>query len=389
VQVSARKQEEEAMDFSLTRQQEMLRDTVREFAETELAPKVLELDRERKFPWDVVKKAGEMGLIGVMTPKEYGGTDMGHLARMIVIEEVSRVYPPLGFFFQTAHLAQWSIQAHGTDEQKQKYLPKMCKGEIIVGDAITEPAGGSDLAGHQTVAELQGDDYVINGRKCWVTYPEIADAMLVLAKTGDRFSEFIVERGTPGYEVPRRENMTGLQTIPVNEMALTNCRVPKGNLVGEEGKGSAVGLAAVSIMGRTGVAGVGLGIARGCYEAAVDYAKERKLYGQPIANLQAIQYALVDMHVDVECAKWIAYNTAWQLDQGKGAREAAADIARAKLVSTEAANRVANRAVQVLGANGVAEEYHIVRRLRDALPLYAAAGTLDVMKVTLARSILA
>ncbi|MFW6151172.1 MAG: acyl-CoA dehydrogenase family protein, partial [Chloroflexota bacterium] len=290
------------MDFTLTRQQEMLRDTVREFAETELAPRALELDRERKFPWDIVKKAGELGLVGVMTPKAYGGTEMGHLARMIIIEEVSRIYPSLGFFFQTAHLAQWSIQAHGSDEQKQKYLPRMCKGDMIMGDAITEPAGGSDLAAHQTVAERQGDEYVLNGRKCWVTYPEIADSMLVLAKTGDRFSEFIVETGTPGYEVTRRENMTGLQTIPVNEMALTNCHVPASNLVGEEGKGTGVGLAAVSIMGRTGVAGVGLGIAQGCFEAAVNFAKERKLYGQPIANLQGIQYALVDMHVDIESA---------------------------------------------------------------------------------------
>lgn len=377
------------MDFSLTRQQEMLRDTVREFAESEVAPRVLDLDREGKFSYDIVKKSGEMGLIGVITPKEYGGTDMGHVARMIVIEEASRVYPPLGFFFQTAHLAQWSIQTHGTEEQKQRYLPKMCKGEMIIGDAITEPAGGSDLASHQTVAERQGDEYVLNGRKCWVTYPEVADGMLVLAKTGDKFSEFLVETGTPGYEVTRRENMIGLQTIPVNEMALTNCHIPASNLVGEENKGTGVGLAAVSLMGRTGVAGVGLGIARGCYEAAVSFARERKLYGQPIANLQAIQYALVDMDVDVMTSQWISYYTAWQLDQGKGIREMAPEIARAKLVSTDAANRVANRAVQLLGANGLSEEYHVVRRLRDALPLYSAAGTQDIMRVTLGRSIVA
>jgi len=302
------------MDFNLTRQHEMLRDTVHQFADSELAPRALELDAKGDFPFDIVKKCAEMGLIGIMTPKEYGGTAMGHLARMITIEEISRVYPPLGFFFQTGHLSHWSVQEYGSEEQKQKYLPPLCKGEMIMCDAITEPSGGSDPTAAQTTAQLVGDEFVINGRKIFITLAGVADFALVLARTDDKFNEVLVEKGTPGFEIVRREDIAGFRTTPVNEMAFTDCHVPRSNLVGQEGRGLAIGLAAVSIIGRTGVAGIGLGIARGCFEAALNFAKERKLYGKPISELQAIQFALVDMNVEIEAAKWIAYYTAWQID---------------------------------------------------------------------------
>ena len=377
------------MDFNLTRQQEMLRDTVRQFADSELAPRALELDEKGEFPFDIIKRTGEMGLIGVMTPKEYGGTEMGHLARMIVIEEISRVYPPLGFFFQTGHLGHYSIQNWGTEEQKAKYLPSLCKGEKVVCDAITEPSGGSDPTATQTTAQVEGDEFVINGRKVYITLAGVADLACVLAKSDDKFNTILVEKGTPGFEIVRRENIAGFRTTPVNELAFTNCRVPKSNLIGQEGRGLGIGLTTISVIGRTGVAGIGLGIARGCYEAALRFAKERKLYGKPIAELQAIQFALVDMNVDYEAAKWISYYAAWQIDQGADVRAIGPDIARAKLVSCELANRVAPKAVQVMGAYGVSEEYHVVRRLRDALQLFPAAGTQDIMKVTIGRSIMA
>jgi len=377
------------MDFNLTRQQEMLRDTVRQFADSELAPRALELDEKGEFPFDIIKRTGEMGLIGVMTPKEYGGTEMGHLARMIVIEEISRVYPPLGFFFQTGHLGHYSIQNWGTEEQKAKYLPSLCKGEKVVCDAITEPSGGSDPTATQTTAQVEGDEFVINGRKVYITLAGVADLACVLAKSDDKFNTILVEKGTPGFEIVRRENIAGFRTTPVNELAFTNCRVPKSNLIGQEGRGLGIGLTTISVIGRTGVAGIGLGIARGCYEAALKFAKERKLYGKPIAELQAIQFALVDMNVDYEAAKWISYYAAWQIDQGADVRAIGPDIARAKLVSCELANRVAPKAVQVMGAYGVSEEYHVVRRLRDALQLFPAAGTQDIMKVTIGRSIMA
>jgi len=377
------------MDFNLTRQQEMLRDTVRQFADSELAPRALELDEKGEFPFDIIKRTGEMGLIGVMTPKEYGGTEMGHLARMIVIEEISRVYPPLGFFFQTGHLGHYSIQNWGTEEQKAKYLPSLCKGEKVVCDAITEPSGGSDPTATQTTAQVEGNEFVINGRKVYITLAGVADLACVLAKSDDKFNTILVEKGTPGFEIVRRENIAGFRTTPVNELAFTDCRVPKSNLIGQEGRGLGIGLTTISVIGRTGVAGIGLGIARGCYEAALRFAKERKLYGKPIAELQAIQFALVDMNVDFEAAKWISYYAAWQIDQGADVRAIGPDIARAKLVSCELANKVAPKAVQVMGAYGVSEEYHVVRRLKDALQLFPAAGTQDIMKVTIGRSIMA
>ena len=377
------------MDFNLSRQQEMLRDTVHEFAEGELAPRAIELDERGEFPFDIVKRCAEMGLVGIITPKEYGGTDMGHLARMIVIEEISRVYPSLGFFFQTGHLGQWSVQEYGNEEQKKKYLPPLCKGEMIMCDAITEASGGSNPAAIQTTAQPDGDEFVINGRKVYITLAGVADLALILAKTDDKFNQIIVEKGTPGFEIVRRENIAGFRTMPVNEMAFTDCRVPKSNLVGQEGKGLSIGLGAISIIGRTGVAGVGLGIARGCYEAALNFAKERKLYGKPIGELQAIQFALADMNVDIEATKWVSYHAASQIDQGKGIREVGTDIARAKLLGCELANRVAPKAVQIMGAYGHSEEYHVARLLRDALHLFPAAGTQEIMKITIGRSILA
>jgi len=377
------------MDFNLTRQQEMLRDAVHEFADAELAPRALELDEKGEFPFDIVKRTAEMGLVGIMTPKEYGGTEMGHLARMIAIEEISRVYPPLGFFFQTGHLGHWSLQTYGTEEQKRKYLPPLCRGEMVICDAITEPSGGSDPTTTQTTAELAGNEFIINGRKVYITLAGVADLACVLAKTDDKFNEILVEKGTPGFEITRREHLAGFRTTPVNEVAFTNCRVPKSNLIGQEGKGLGIGLSAISIIGRTGVAGIGLGIARGCYEAALKFAKERKLYGKPIGELQAIQFALVDMNVEIEATKWLSYYAAWQLDQGKGIREIGVDIARAKLLGCDLANKVAPKAVQIMGAYGLSEEYHVVRRLRDALHLFPAAGTQEIMKVTIGRSIMA
>jgi butyryl-CoA dehydrogenase len=377
------------MDFNLTRQQEMLRDTVRQFADSELAPRALELDEKGEFPFDIIKRTGEMGLIGVMTPKQYGGTEMGHLARMIVIEEISRVYPPLGFFFQTGHLGHYSIQNWGTEEQKTKYLPSLCKGEKLVCDAITEPSGGSDPTATQTTAQVEGNEFVINGRKVYITLAGVADLACVLAKTDDKFNTILVEKGTPGFEIVRRENIAGFRTTPVNELAFANCRVPKSNLVGQEGRGLGIGLTTISVIGRTGVAGIGLGIAKGCYEAALRFAKERKLYGKPIAELQAIQFALVDMNVDYEATKWISYYAAWQIDQGADVRAIGPDIARAKLLGCELANKVAPKAVQIMGGYGVSEEYHVARRLRDALQLFPAAGTQEIMKVTIGRSIMA
>ncbi len=376
------------MDFSLTREQEILRDTVREFAQRELVPNALALDEKGEFIRDIVKKTAELGLVGIITSKEYGGNGMGHLARMIAIEELSRVYASLGFFFQTGQLGLYALENFGTEEQKKKYLPPLCRADLIAATAVTEAGGGSDASTITTTAELMGDEYIINGRKVFISLAPVCDLTLVVAKTGERFSAILVERGTPGFGTPRRENFPGLRSLPVGDLVFTNCRVPKSNLVGQEGRGIAVAMSTIGAVGRTGVAGVGLGTAEGCYEVALKYAKERELYGKPIAELQAIQYMLVDSNLEIEAARWLCYYAAWLLDQGKSPRDAGNEIARCKLYACNIASQIALRAIQIMGGYGIVPEYEVVRRLNDSIELFAAAGSQEIMKNTIGRSII-
>jgi len=306
---------------------------------------------------------------------------------MIMIEELSRVYASLGFFFQTGQIGLYILENFGTEEMKKKYLSALCQADLVIATALTEPGGWSDPSTITTTAELVGDEYVINGRKVMISLTPVCDLAVVVAKTGDRFSAFLVERGTPGLDTPNRENYPGLRGEPVGDLVLTNCRVPKSNLIGQEGRGLAVAISGIGAMGRTGVAGVGLGIAEGCYEAAVKYAKERELYGKPIAALQAIQYMLVDSNLEIEAARWLCYYAAWLLDQGKSPRDAGDEIARCKLYACNIASQVALRAIQIMGGYGTIPEYEIVRRLNDSIELFTAAGTQEIMKNTIGRSI--
>jgi butyryl-CoA dehydrogenase len=371
------------MDFNLSREHEMLRNMVREFAEKELAPNALSMDEKGEFPTEAMRKAARLGIAGIINAKEYGGSDMGHLARMIAIEEISRVYPPLGFHFQTSQIGQYVLQTAGTEAQKKKYLPALCSGEKTVAFALTEATGGSDPSGLQTAAQLVGEEYVVNGRKVFITAGGVADLVCFVAKVGDGANILMVEKGTAGFTSPRREQSLGLRSLPVNELAFSNCRIPKVNLIGQEGKGLGLALTGIGVMGRSGAAAVSLGIAEGAYQAAVKFAKERVLYGKPIINLQSIQFSLVDMNVEIEAARWLCYNAAWLLDQGKSAREIGSEIARAKLYATDVANRVCPRAVQILGGYGLAPEYGVARRLRDAQEMWPAAGTQEVMRLTI------
>ena len=375
------------MDFNLTREQELLRDTVQEFAQRELAPKALALDEKGEFPHDIAKKVAELGLVGITTSKEYGGTGMGHLARMISIEEISRVYASLGFFLQTGPIGMYIIENFGTEEMKKKYLPASCQADLIIATALTESGGGSDPSTITTTAELVGDEYVINGRKIMISESSVCGLAIIVAKTGDKFSAFLVERGTPGFETPNRENYPGLRGIEVGDLVFTNCKVPQSNLVGQEGRGIAVAIGGIGAIGRTGVAGVGLGTAEGCYDAALKFAKERVLYGKPITELQAIQNILVDSNVEIEAARWLCYKAASLLDQGVSPRDAGVDIARAKLYACNIASQIALRAIQIMGGYGTIPEYEIVRRLNDAIELFTAAGTQEIMKNTIGRSI--
>ncbi len=375
------------MDFHLTREQEILRDTVREFSLKELAPRALALDEKGEFIRDIIKKVADLGVVGVITSKEYGGSGMGHLARMIAIKEVSRVYASLGFFLQTGLIGMYILENSGTEEMKKKYLPPLCRADLVVATGLTEPGGGSDAAALTTTAELVGNEYVINGRKVLISEAPVCDLAIFVAKTGERFSTFLVERGTPGFNTPRKEKFPGLRGIPVGDLVFTDCHIPKSNLIGQEGRGIAVAIGGISAVGRTGAAGVGLGIAEGCYDTARKYAKERKLYGKPIAELQAIQYMLVDSNLEIEAARWLCYYAAWLLDQGKNPRDVGDDTARCKLYACNIASQVALRAIQIMGGYGALPEYEILRRLHDSIELFAAAGTQEIMKNNIGRSI--
>jgi len=375
------------MDFAPTREQEMLRDMVRAFAESELAPNALSFDEKGEFPFEALKKAAKLGLVGIINSKEYGGSDMGHLARMIMIEEISRVYPPLGFYFQTGQIGMYGLQNFGSEEQKKKYLPPLCQGDTVMAWALTEATGGSDASTLQTTAELVGDEYIVNGRKVFITAGETADVVGFVAKAGDGTNLLLVEKGTPGFTTPRREERLGLRSIPVSELAFTNCRIPKENLVGQEGRGVRLALAGIGAVGRPGAAAVSLGIAQGAYEVTLRFAKERNLYGKAIVQLQAVQFALVNMNVETEAARWLCYYTGWLLDQGKSPGEIGPDIARAKLYATDVANKVCFKAAEIMGGYGLSPEYQLVRRLRDALEMLPAAGAQDVQRVIIGAAI--
>ena len=378
------------MDFGFTPEQEMLRKAMREFAEKELIPKAQQLDESGEFPREIIQKIADLGLVGIVIPAEYGGSPMGHLARMIAIEELSRAYASFGLFLQATPLGLWAILHFGTEEQKEMYIPPVVHGEKIMCMAVTEPTGGSDPQSIKTRATLEGDSYVVNGSKCFITNGAIADTCVFTAKTGEDskgLSVFVVEKGTVGFEPGMREQHAGMRSVVVSEVVFKNCKIPRENLIGKEGDGLRATLKTISEIGRMGNTGVALGIARASYETALKYARDKRLYGKPIAKLQAIKFMLADMFIETEAAKWLAYYAAWLLDQGKTGREISKEIASAKAYSSEVARRNAIKAIQIHGAYGTLPEFHAMRYLRDALEAISAGGTNEIMRTVIGREI--
>jgi alkylation response protein AidB-like acyl-CoA dehydrogenase len=374
------------MDFSLSPEQEMLRKTTREFAEKEITPKIEEMEKTGQVPIDMVKRFGELGFGGILTPKEYGGANAGHISRMLILAEIGRISASLGNTLQIHHLGQAPIIYFGTEEQKKKWLPSMVSGEKIGALAYTEPSGGSDALGIKTEAKKEGDMYVINGRKSWITNSHISDVCAIIAKTGEKEQTcFVIEKETPGFSPGREEDKMGIRGCNTGEIVLDNCKVPEENVIGKLGDGLKIGLSCISNVGRTGIGAIALGIIERALEEAVKYSNNRMLYGRPIAELQAIQWQITDIYMDYETARWMTYHAAWLRDQGA---RCDADNSLAKFWATEGAERCARRLINIYGAYGISKDFIPQRLLRDAWSLISAAGTSEINRLVMFRTIL-
>jgi len=377
------------MDFSFSERDDMLRKSVREFSENEITPKTEAMEETGEFPVELLGPMGQMGILGVITPTEYGGVGLGYVARTIVLEEMGRICGAIPMSIQVHHMACAVLNDFGTEEQKKKYLPLLAKGETMGVVAVTDPGGGSDLVGMKTSAELKGDKYILNGRKCFITNSHMSDFWVVIAKTAEGakgISAFIVDKDAPGAKVGRKEDKFGLRGSNTGELVFDNCEVPKDNLLGQEGGGLAVALKTVSETGRPGMAATALGILTAVYEEAGKFATERVLYGKPISALQAIQFYMAEIYTQLEISRLLCYRASWLKDQNM---RLDTEAAMAKYYTCEAAANMAKKAVEIHGSYGIMKEYTVQRLLRDAMVTIPAGGTGEIGKVVLGRSALA
>ena len=376
------------IDFTFNEEQEMFRKASREFAENRVALFVPEMERTGKVPPDLVKALADAEMLAITIPEEYGGLGLGFVARMIALEEIGRISVATAMMLQVFALGIDPIVRFGTEAQKKKYLRKFATGERLATVAVTEPTGGSDPSSGRTVYSKDGDNFVITGRKCFITNAHIADTITVVAKDETNpkaFSAFILEKGMDGFKATHEEHKVGMKGCNTGELSLDKCRVSAECLLGEEGKGLRVSMAAIGDVGRGGMVGCALGLQTACLESAVKFSNERVLYGKPISNLQTIQNKLADMKIDLEAGRLLAYRAAAMQDQGARCSN---EFAVAKYFTTEAAQRAAKMAVDIHGGYGCMEEYAVTRYLRDAFVLGPSAGTSDIMKVIISRWVL-
>jgi alkylation response protein AidB-like acyl-CoA dehydrogenase len=385
------------VEFSLTDDQQQLRRTVREFAEAEIAPHVMEWDEASQFPSELIPKLAEMGFLGVIFPENYGGAGMGYVEYALIIEELSRVDGSVGIIV-AAHnsLCSNHIYKFGTEAQKQKYLVPLAQGKKLGCWSLTEPEAGSDAGGTRTVATKKDGQWVINGSKTFTTNGHYADVCVAMAVTNPQkqhhgISAFIVEKGTPGFRPGKKENKLGLRASDTSEVVFTDCRVPAENLLGREGEGF-VNCLQILDGGRISIASLGLGMAQGAYESALRYAKERKQFGKAIAEFQAIQFKLADMATQIEAARLLTYRAAWLADRAASSPQAGMRITReasmAKLYAGEVAVRVANEAVQIHGGYGFIKDYPAEKFYRDVKLCTIGEGTSEIQRLVIARQLL-
>jgi alkylation response protein AidB-like acyl-CoA dehydrogenase len=379
------------MDFRLTDEQELLRRSIREFAETEIRPHVMEWDEKQLFPKELIPKLAALGLMGIQFPEEFGGAAMSSVDYCIAIEELARVDPSVCLSV-AAHngLGAAHISMFGTDEQKEKYLTPLARGERLAAWGLTEASSGSDAGAMRTTAVREGDCWIINGTKQFITHGKLGDLIVVMAVTnrpkGSRgISAFIVERGTAGFRAGKKEDKLGMRASETSEVIFENCRVPSSQLLGLDGQGFVNALQVLDA-GRIGIAALAVGLAQGAYEAARRYSFERKQFGQPIGTFQAIRAKLVDAAMRIEAARLLTYRAAAMKDQGK---RTTLEAAMAKLYSSEIAVRVAEEGVQIHGGYGFVKDYPAEKYFRDVKLTTIGEGTSEIQRLVIARQLLA
>ncbi|MBK1810510.1 acyl-CoA dehydrogenase [Clostridium sp. YIM B02505] len=378
------------MDFQLTREQELVRQMVRDFAQNEVKPIAGEIDETEEFPMENAKKMAALGMLGIPFDKKYEGAGGDVLSYILTVEELSKVCGTHGVIV-SAHtsLCGSVVNEFGTEAQKQKYLPDLASGRKLGAFGLTEPGAGTDAAGQQTVAVLDGDNYILNGSKIFITNGGVAETFIIFAMTDKSkgtkgISAFIVEKSFPGFSIGKVENKMGIRASSTTELVMQNCIVPKENLLGQEGKGFGIAMKTLD-GGRIGIAAQALGLAGGALEEAKNYMMERKQFGRPLAAFQGLQWYIAEMDVKVEAARYLVYRAAW-LKQNK--LPYTVDAARAKLFAAEVAMEVTTKAVQIFGGYGYTKEYPVERLMRDAKITELYEGTSEVQKMVISANIL-
>ena len=378
------------MNFELTREQQLVQQMIREFAVNEVKPIAAEIDETERFPMENVEKMAKLGVMGIPFAKEFGGAGGDVLSYIIAVEELSKVCGTTGVIL-SAHtsLCASVVYENGTPAQRAQYLPDLCSGKKLGAFGLTEPGAGTDAAGQQTTAVLDGDNYVLNGSKIFITNGGVAETFIIFAMTDKSqgtkgISAFIVEKSFPGFSVGKHENKMGIRASSTTELVMENCIVPKENLIGKIGKGFGIAMKTLD-GGRIGIAAQALGIAEGAFEEAVNYMKERKQFGKPLSAFQGLQWYIAEMDVKIEAAKYLVYKAACKKQAGE---PYSLEAARAKLFAADVAMEVTTKAVQIFGGYGYTREYPVERMMRDAKITEIYEGTSEVQKMVIAGSIL-
>ncbi|MHC1610936.1 MAG: acyl-CoA dehydrogenase family protein [Candidatus Methanospirareceae archaeon] len=377
------------MEFELSEGEKAVQSMAREFAEKEVLPRAAEIDRKGKFPLDIAKRMAELRLFGLLFPEKYGGSNASLLSYVVMVEELSRASATIGCLSAAGLISIFPILYAGSEEQRDKYLRPMCEGSKLGAFALTEPTAGSDPLSIKTIAVRDGDEYVLNGRKAYITNTAVADVYVVFAYTDKSkkrggMSAFLVEKGTEGFSFANMRDLLGMRGSAVGDLVFKDCRIPEENRLGSEGDGLRIAMATLD-RDRIVMGGIGVGIAQACLESSREYARERKQFSQPIANFQAVQFMLANMAVEIEAARLLTYKAAYLADRSdRFTREAS----MAKLYASEVAQRAATNAVQIHGGYGCTKNCPAERYFRDAKILSIAVGTSEIQRMIIARDLL-